>query len=144
MKKREEDKIREQVKRKPAIKIKPKEDKGKKKKNDDYSEFLLSSSNKKEVVSRKFLKFLPPIPMMMLDGVLPLIGMAQVLYLMDLVFSFVFVLTYIVLETNYWYIFIPLPFIEFINTAYLIWEFFMRSTQRYLHIRTVIFFFSFA
>lgn len=143
MKKREEDKIREQVKRKPAIKIKPKEDKGKKKKNDDYSEFLLSSSNKKEVVSRKFLKFLPPIPMMMLDGVLPLIGMAQVLYLMDLVFSFVFVLTYIVLETNYWYIFIPLPIIEFINTAYLIWEFFMRSTQRYLHIRTVIFFFSF-
>ena len=131
------------MKRKPAIKIKPKEDKGKKKKNDDYSEFLLSSSNKKEVVSRKFLKFLPPIPIMMLDGVLPLIGMAQVLYLMDLVFSFVFVLTYIVLETNYWYIFIPLPIIEFINTAYLIWEFFMRSTQRYLHIRTVIFFFSF-
>jgi hypothetical protein len=36
LKKREEDKIREQVKRKPAIKIKPKEDKGKKKKNDDY------------------------------------------------------------------------------------------------------------
>jgi len=143
LKKKEEEKAREQVKRKPAIRIKPKEDGSKKKKNDDYSEFIQSSYEKKEGVSRKFLKFLPPIPMMMLDGVLPLLGMVQILYLMDLVFSFVFVMTYIVLETNYWYIFIPLPIIEFIHTGYLIWEFFMRSTSRYLHIRTIIFFLSF-
>ncbi len=81
--------------------------------------------------------------MMMLDGVLPLLGLVQVLYLMDLVFSFVFVMTYIVLETYYWFVFIPLPIIEFFHTSYLLWEFFIRSTPRFLHIRTAIFFLSF-
>ncbi len=41
LKKKEEEKQRKEVKRKPAIKIKPKDDaSGKKKKNDDYSEFV--------------------------------------------------------------------------------------------------------
>jgi hypothetical protein len=62
---------------------------------------------------------------------------------MDLVFSFVFVMTYIVLETYYWYIFIPMPIIEFFNTGYLIWELFIRSTPRYLKYRSAIFFLSF-
>ena len=77
--------------------------------------------------------------MMMMDGVLPLIGLVSVLSLLDLLVSLMFALSYIILETNYWYIFLPMPIAEFIHTCYLMWELFIRSTPKLLHIKTILF-----
>ena len=77
--------------------------------------------------------------MMMMDGVLPLIGLVSVINFLDLFVSIMFALTYIVMETKYWYIFIPMPIAEFFHTCYLLWELFMRSTPKLLHIKTALF-----
>jgi hypothetical protein len=80
---------------------------------------------------------------MMMDGILPLIGLVSVINFLDLFVSIMFALTYIIMETNYWYIFIPMPIIEFAHTCYLLWELFMRSTSKLLYLKTALFLLSF-
>ena len=82
--------------------------------------------------TQRLLGFIPPCPMLLMDGTLPLLAIVQIIQLFDVMVSIMFVLVYIVLNTYYWFIFIPMPIVEFSLGVYILWEIFIRSTYNML------------
>ncbi len=70
--------------------------------------------------------------MLMMDGTLPLMAIVQIMHLFESMTHIMFFIAYIALNTIYWYIFIPMPFIEFVIGAYILWETFIRSSYNLL------------
>ncbi len=82
--------------------------------------------------TKRLLGFIPPCPMLLMDGTLPLLAIVQIVHLFDVMVNIMFVLVYIVLNTYYWFIFIPMPIVEFSLGAYILWETFILSTYNML------------
>ena len=82
--------------------------------------------------TKRLLGFIPPCPMLLMDGTLPLLAIVQIVHLFDVMVSIMFVLVYIVLNTYYWFVFIPMPIVEFSLSVYILWEIFILSTYNML------------
>lgn len=76
--------------------------------------------------------------MVMIEGTLPLITVVQVILLLEVIISFIYLLIFIILNSKVWYLLFPLPVLELLIILFVFWDTFARVNKLFLLVRIVI------
>ena len=68
-------------------------------------------------------------PLIMFKGTLPLIAVVQIMMLLELFASFIFLMIFIIIKSKVWWIMIPLPICEIIVTLVIFLDSFVRVNE---------------
>ena len=74
----------------------------------------------------------------MIEGTLPLITVVQVILLLEVIISFIYLLIFIILNSKVWYLLFPLPVLELLIILFVFWDTFARVNKLFLLVRIVI------
>ena len=87
----------------------------------------------------KALPSLPPAPMTMIGGSLPLLIVIYITLLLDFFISLIYALIFSILNSRVWYLLLPAPLLSMLLTLVVGYDTFTRVTPLYYYLRLLIF-----